>query len=267
MRDGTTYPAKVARRRRDERPRRAQDRGDATSRSRRSATPTTSSSASGRSPSATRTASCSATPSRASRRASSAPRAEPHRRAAEGGGAYVDMIQTDASINPGNSGGPLVNADGDVIGVNASIYSPSGGSVGLGFAIPINRAQPRGRGPARARTRAAAVDRREGSTQPRRDNPRDALDRGRRRRARRARARPRQRAGLQRGRPARRAPARARCSNAFDWEAELLDLRVGERVPLVVRRGGRERDGQRRRRRPARSERAEGARSCARWSS
>ena len=60
---------------------------------------------------------------------------------AEGGGAYVDMIQTDASINPGNSGGPLVNADGVVIGVNTSIYSPSGGSVGLGFAIPINRAK------------------------------------------------------------------------------------------------------------------------------
>ncbi|AHG90908.1 putative S1B family peptidase [Gemmatirosa kalamazoonensis] len=59
----------------------------------------------------------------------------------EGGGLYLDMIQTDAAINPGNSGGPLVNADGEVIGVNSSIYSPSGGSVGLGFAIPINRAR------------------------------------------------------------------------------------------------------------------------------
>src|SRR5438874_4271138 len=59
----------------------------------------------------------------------------------EGSGVYVDMIQTDASINPGNSGGPLVNALGEVIGVNRSIFSPSGGSIGLGFAIPINRAK------------------------------------------------------------------------------------------------------------------------------
>ena len=53
----------------------------------------------------------------------------------------LDMIQTDASINPGNSGGPLVNALGEVIGVNSSILSNSGGSEGLGFAIPINRAR------------------------------------------------------------------------------------------------------------------------------
>ncbi|HEV7839299.1 MAG TPA: trypsin-like peptidase domain-containing protein, partial [Gemmatimonadaceae bacterium] len=59
----------------------------------------------------------------------------------EGAGVYVDMIQTDASINPGNSGGPLVNAAGEVIGVNSSIFSPSGGSIGIGFAIPINRAK------------------------------------------------------------------------------------------------------------------------------
>jgi len=47
-------------------------------------------------------------------------------------------IQTDASINPGNSGGPLINIDGEVIGVNRAIYSKSGGSIGIGFAIPIN---------------------------------------------------------------------------------------------------------------------------------
>ncbi|HET7321570.1 MAG TPA: trypsin-like peptidase domain-containing protein [Longimicrobiaceae bacterium] len=56
-------------------------------------------------------------------------------------GYYLDMIQTDAAINPGNSGGPLVNALGEVIGVNSSILSQSGGNEGLGFAIPINRAR------------------------------------------------------------------------------------------------------------------------------
>jgi serine protease Do len=55
-------------------------------------------------------------------------------------GFYVGMVQTDASINPGNSGGPLVNALGEVIGINSSIFSRSGGSEGLGFAIPIDRA-------------------------------------------------------------------------------------------------------------------------------
>jgi S1-C subfamily serine protease len=52
-----------------------------------------------------------------------------------------DMIQTDASINPGNSGGPLLNARGEMIGVNTMIYSPSGGSVGVGFAIPVKTAK------------------------------------------------------------------------------------------------------------------------------
>ncbi|MES2305956.1 MAG: trypsin-like peptidase domain-containing protein [Gemmatimonadota bacterium] len=54
-------------------------------------------------------------------------------------GSYLDMIQTDAAINPGNSGGPLTNGLGEVIGVNSSIFSENGGSVGLGFAIPIER--------------------------------------------------------------------------------------------------------------------------------
>jgi serine protease Do len=57
----------------------------------------------------------------------------------ESGRIYDDMIQTDAAINPGNSGGPLVDADGQVIGINTFIFSQSGGSVGIGFAIPINR--------------------------------------------------------------------------------------------------------------------------------
>src|SRR5262245_57860174 len=58
-----------------------------------------------------------------------------------GQGPYDDFVQTDASINPGNSGGPLINARGQAIGINAAIFSQSGGSVGIGFAIPSNQAK------------------------------------------------------------------------------------------------------------------------------
>src|SRR5271170_777899 len=57
-------------------------------------------------------------------------------------GPYDDVIQTDAAINKGNSGGPLFNMDGKVIGINTAIFSPSGGSIGIGFAIPASLAQP-----------------------------------------------------------------------------------------------------------------------------
>jgi S1-C subfamily serine protease len=59
----------------------------------------------------------------------------------ESGTLMEDIIQTDAAINPGNSGGPLLSSEGEIIGINSAIISPSGGSVGIGFAIPINTAK------------------------------------------------------------------------------------------------------------------------------
>ena len=156
---------------------------------------------------------------------------------AEGSGATVGMIQTDASINPGNSGGPLVNAEGEVIGVNTSIYTPSGGSIGLGFAIPINRARRivedlLEHGSVRRpwlgeKLRSVAGD-----------NPRDVVTAG-------IVVRdvvpgsPAERAGLRAGDQIVAARGK-RLRNVFDWEAERLDMRVGEAVPLVVRRDGRD---------------------------
>ncbi|MFL5489009.1 MAG: trypsin-like peptidase domain-containing protein [Gemmatimonadaceae bacterium] len=154
----------------------------------------------------------------------------------EGSGVYVDMIQTDASINPGNSGGPLVNAAGEVIGVNSSIFSPSGGSVGIGFAIPINRARRVaedllahgvvrhpwiGFQPQLSRTQgvpgstAGVVV---GSVVP--GSPAD-------------------RAGIRSGDVIVRSRNRT-LRNPYDWYAELLELRVGESDSIVVRRGSRE---------------------------
>jgi serine protease Do len=148
----------------------------------------------------------------------------------------LDMIQTDASINPGNSGGPLVNALGEVIGVNSSILSSSGGSEGLGFAIPINRA------------RRIAMD---------------LADDGRYRRAwigaqvEAVRTEgPRRLAAVrissvEAGSPAERAGLRTgmrvvgigaqRVRTPLDWQAGLLNAAYGEPLEVRVMEGGRER--------------------------
>jgi serine protease Do len=156
---------------------------------------------------------------------------------AEGAGAYVDMIQTDASINPGNSGGPLVNVLGEVVGVNSSIYSPTGSSVGLGFAIPINRARRiADELIATGRVRRPWVGVRESI--PRATNPREALDAGVTVEAV-APGSPAARAGIEPGDQLLRAGDRP-LRNPFDWQAVMLDLRVGDVLPLVARRGNRE---------------------------
>lgn len=152
---------------------------------------------------------------------------------------YADMIQTDASINPGNSGGPLVNADGQVIGVNSTIFSKSGGSEGLGFAIPINRA-----------LRIADQLRSEGQVR----RPWVGIDvepitndaNGRRRRgaaiARVAPDSPAEEARLAPGMQLLAVQDRP-VKSPLDWEAELLNVSPGDQLRVTVRdAGGRERD-------------------------
>ena len=158
----------------------------------------------------------------------------------EGSGASFDMIQTDAAINPGNSGGPLINADGEVVGVNSSIYTPSGGSVGLGFAIPINRARRvaedlLAHGTVRRPWVGVVLRTPEASANPRELLAAGVVVRGA------VPGSPAARAGLQPGDVLTRVGSRA-LRNPFDWEAALLDLRPGETVPVRVRRGGRELD-------------------------
>ena len=153
----------------------------------------------------------------------------------QGAGVYVDMIQTDASINPGNSGGPLVNSLGEVIGVNSSIFSPSGGSIGLGFAIPINRARR-----VTEDLLAHGVVRRPwigiklqlGNP----TNPRDLVTRGVVVSSV-VPGSPADRAGIRSGDILAQSRDRV-LHNPYDWEAERLELRVGEDVPLILKRGG-----------------------------
>jgi serine protease Do len=153
-----------------------------------------------------------------------------------GSGWYLDMIQTDASINPGNSGGPLVNALGEVIGVNSNIISGSGGSVGLGFAIPIDRAR-----------RVAQDLQRNGSVRRVWVGievvPHEPNRWGRSRHVRVARVAPGSpaaAAGLEPGMIVVRAGGRD-VTSPLDWEAHLLDARLGEQLDVVVTHDGRQR--------------------------
>jgi serine protease Do len=148
-------------------------------------------------------------------------------------GLYFDMIQTDAAINPGNSGGPLTNALGEVVGVNSSIFSNSGGSVGLGFAIPIERALR----VADEIIRSGSVRRAwvgldvEGAT-----GMQDWKSRGGVSVSDVAPGGPAAKAGLRPGDVVVEANGR-RLRNYLDWEAVKLDLHVGDAVELAVRRG------------------------------
>jgi len=157
----------------------------------------------------------------------------------EGQAAYFDMIQTDAAINPGNSGGPLVDADGEVIGVNSNIFSPTGSSVGLGFAIPINRvARVVDDLLTRGSIRSPWIGVRLRQIQS--NNPRDVLTHGAVI-ATVTPGSPADKAGLEPGDVILREGSRT-VHNTFDWYAALLDLRVGAPARLHVRRGSREFD-------------------------
>ncbi len=155
----------------------------------------------------------------------------------EGPGVYVDMIQTDASINPGNSGGPLITSDGLVVGVNSSIYTPSGGSIGLGFAIPIDRVRRvaedlLAHGSVRRPwigVKVEQVGASAGRGSLNSGAPIETIVPGS----------PAAEAGLRVGDVIIRSRDR-QVRNPYDWEAELLELRVGETADLTVRRGGRE---------------------------
>jgi serine protease Do len=151
-------------------------------------------------------------------------------------GYYLDMIQTDASINPGNSGGPLVNALGEVVGVNSSILSSTGGSEGLGFAIPINRARRIAlelAGTGRIRRAWVGVEveavpsegmRRSGEVRISRVVP----------------GSPAERAGLREGMVVR-AAGRKPVHTPLDWDAALLNAAYGQPLDIRVSGGSGER--------------------------
>ena len=150
-------------------------------------------------------------------------------------GLYLDMIQTDAAINPGNSGGPLVNALGEVIGVNSSIFTDQGGSIGLGFAIPIERAlrvadEIVRRGEIRRAWTGFEVQGASAMRDWKRTGGVVITEVAPGGPAARAGIRPEAVLVSANGRPVR---------NFLDWEAVKLDLRVGDAVTVRVREGNR----------------------------
>lgn len=155
----------------------------------------------------------------------------------ENSGVYVGMIQTDAAINPGNSGGPLINAVGEVVGVNASIFSNTGGSVGIGFAIPIERALR----VADELTRYGTVRRSwMGLDVAGADELRSWKSAGGLAVTEVAEDSPADRAGLRRGDVL--VSAGAQPTRTFlDWEAVKLDVGPGDSVSVDYLRGGRSR--------------------------
>lgn len=153
------------------------------------------------------------------------------------GSVYVRMIQTDAAINPGNSGGPLVNALGEVVGVNSFIFSSSGGSVGIGFAIPIERAMRVAEELRRfgaVRRAWAGLD--VAGTERLRDWKRtgglevtDVAPEG-----------PAERAGIRAGDVLVSASGHP-LRTFLDWEAVKLDVGPGDQLEVTLRRDGRRR--------------------------
>ena len=148
-------------------------------------------------------------------------------------GVYVGMIQTDAAINPGNSGGPLVNALGEVVGVNSSIFSNTGSSIGIGFAIPVERALRVADELRRfGRVRRAWV----GLDVTGADELRGWKQSGGLKVATVATGSPAQRAGIAPGDVLVEARGK-RLRTFLDWEAVLLDAGPGDALPVIATRG------------------------------
>lgn len=153
-----------------------------------------------------------------------------------GAGPFDDFIQTDAPINPGNSGGPLFNMAGEVIGINTAIYSPSGASAGIGFAVPSDLARP----VVEALIRGGRVDRGWLGV-----SVADAEEQGRRQRGAVI-------MGIERNSPAARAGLRqGDLVTALNGEAVATSralvrgvavLPPGETVRLTLQRGGRQQE-------------------------